>query len=197
MSIRTLFIAVLFAAPALADDKADWKPLFNGKNLDGWMPKITGYDYGDNFSATFRVEDGLLKVPFDKYDSFGKKFGHLFYKDKFSHYVIRVEYRFVGEQCKEGPGWAIRNSGIMFHCQDPRTMRKDREFPYRSRHAPRRQRHGSADDEQRLLARHKHRHGPEGSLRSTATRRSRRPSRRSMGRRGGRSERLRKGEACC
>jgi hypothetical protein len=61
--------------------------------------------------------------------SFDDKFGHLFYKDKFSHYRFRVEYRFVGEQCKGGQGWAIRNSGIMFHCQDPKSMRKDQDFP--------------------------------------------------------------------
>ena len=41
----------------------------------------------------------------------------------------RVEYRFVGEQCQGGPGWAIRNSGVMFHCQAPETMRKDQDFP--------------------------------------------------------------------
>ena len=79
-----------------------------------WTPKITGYDFGDNHADTFRVEDGILKVRYDKYKDgqFGGKFGHLFYKDKFSHYRLRVEYRFVGEQCKGGPEWAIRNSGV-------------------------------------------------------------------------------------
>jgi hypothetical protein len=129
MNIRAFVLALFVAIPGFADDKEEWKPLFNGKNLDGWSPKITGYEFGENFGDTFRVEDGLIKVRYDKYDTFNKKFGHLFYKDKFSHYVIRVEYRFVGEQCKGGPDWAIRNSGIMFHCQDPKSMRKDQEFP--------------------------------------------------------------------
>lgn len=121
---------VLATGLAAADDKkADWVPLFNGKNLDGWTPKIRGYDLGENYADTFRVEDGLLKVKYDKYPQFDRKFGHLFYKDKFSHYVARIEYRFVGEQCKGGPDWAFRNSGLMFHCQPPDTMRKDQEFP--------------------------------------------------------------------
>src|SRR5262245_2069991 len=90
------------AAPAFADDTGEWKPLFNGKNLDGWSPKIRGFELGDNHNDTFRVEDGLLRVKYDKYDSFDNKFGHLFYRDKFSHYVLRIEYRFVGEQCKGG-----------------------------------------------------------------------------------------------
>ena len=39
--------------------KDGWIPLFNGKDLDGWKPKIKGYDAGDNFGNTFRVEDGV------------------------------------------------------------------------------------------------------------------------------------------
>ena len=35
---------------------------------------------GDNFGDTFRVEDGVLKVSYDKYPKFDGKFGHLFYK---------------------------------------------------------------------------------------------------------------------
>jgi Domain of Unknown Function (DUF1080) len=118
------------AFPAVAEDKKeDWVPLFNGKDLTGWTPKITRYALGENYADTFRVEDGVLKVKYDKYDQFDGKFGHLFYKDKFSHYVLRVEYRFVGDQARGGPGWAVRNSGVMFHCQDPKSMRKDQEFP--------------------------------------------------------------------
>ncbi len=107
----------------------DWIQLFNGKDLDGWIPKITGYEVGENFGDTFRVENGVLKVAYDKYDKFNNCFGHLFYKDKFSYYRIAVEYRFVGEQCPGGPAWATRNSGIMIHGQPPKTMRKDQDFP--------------------------------------------------------------------
>ncbi|MCA9062997.1 MAG: DUF1080 domain-containing protein [Planctomycetaceae bacterium] len=108
-----------------------WVSLFNGKDLTGWTPKIRYSDLGENPGNTFRVEDGLLKVRYDGggYEKFGERFGHLFYKDTFSHYRMRVEYRFVGEQCNEGPGWATRNSGVMVHGQDPSTMTKDQDFP--------------------------------------------------------------------
>jgi hypothetical protein len=109
--------------------ETEWIPLFNGRNLDGWIPKIKGFPLGENHLDTFRVEDGILKVCYDKYSQFDGKFGHLFYKEKFSHYRLRVEYRFVGEQVKGGPGWAVRNSGVMFHCQPPETMRLDQNFP--------------------------------------------------------------------
>ena len=103
--------------------------LFNGKNLDGWIPKIKGYPLGENYGNTFRVEDGVMKVSYDHYDKFNDRFGHIFYKDKFSYYIIAVEYRFTGDQVPGGAGWAFRNSGIMIHCQDPETMGKDQNFP--------------------------------------------------------------------
>jgi hypothetical protein len=107
----------------------EWIQLFNGKDLSGWKIKIAGHDLNDNFGNTFRVEEGVLKVKYDQYDSFGSQFGHLFYEKKFSYYLLAVEYRFTGEQCKGGPDWARRNSGAMLHSQDPYTMLKDQDFP--------------------------------------------------------------------
>lgn len=111
--------------------KGEWVSLFNGRDLTGWTPKIRYYELGNNNGDTFRVRDGLLQVRYDGggYEKFGEKFGHLFFKDSFSNYRFRVEYRFVGEQCAEGPGWATRNSGVMIHGQDPKTMAKDQDFP--------------------------------------------------------------------
>jgi len=110
-------------------DQKEWIQLFNGKDLKGWKVKITGHDLNDNFGNTFRVEDGILKVKYDQYDSFRHQFGHLFYEKKFSYYRLALEYRFTGEQCKGGPDWARRNSGAMLHSQDPATMLKDQDFP--------------------------------------------------------------------
>ncbi|HPD47348.1 MAG TPA: DUF1080 domain-containing protein [Anaerohalosphaeraceae bacterium] len=106
-----------------------WIDIFNGKDLDGWTPKITGHALDENYADTFQVRDGLLTVSYDKYEKFDNKFGHLFYQHAFSHYRIRLQYRFIGEQTLGGPGWAFRNSGIMVHCQDPATMTKDQNFP--------------------------------------------------------------------
>jgi hypothetical protein len=125
--------ALLVALPASAqqDDASSgqWIQLFNGRNLDGWQVKIRHRPLGDNMGNTFRVEDGVLKVSYDQYDNFNEQFGHLFYKDRFSSYDLRVEYRFVGEQALGGPEWAVRNSGVMIHGQDPATMTLDQRFP--------------------------------------------------------------------
>ncbi|MBX3277897.1 MAG: DUF1080 domain-containing protein [Acidobacteria bacterium] len=110
-------------------DRKEWIQLFNGRDLEGWSVKIAGYDLNDNFGNTFRVENGVLKAAYDKYERFDDKFGHIFYNRKFSHYVIAVEYRFTGEQARGGPDWARRNSGVMLHCQSPESMGRDQDFP--------------------------------------------------------------------
>lgn len=120
--------AILFAA-ALSGSAPKQIKLFNGKNLDGWTPKIKGYAAGENFGDTFRVKDGSIQVRYDAYGEFSDRFGHLFYKSPFSAYIFRMEYRFVGEQVKGGPGWAYKNSGVMIHGQAISTMGKDQSFP--------------------------------------------------------------------
>lgn len=125
-----IFIAFVTSVNAQKNSKdGEWIQLFNGKNLDGWNIKIKGYDLNENYGNTFRVEDGLMKVRYDQYKDFDSRFGHIFYKDEFSHYIMRVEYRFVGEQCPGGESWAYRNSGIMIHGQPAETMEKDQDFP--------------------------------------------------------------------
>jgi hypothetical protein len=107
----------------------EWTPLFNGQNLDGWIPKFAGHELGTNYLDTFQVEDGLLKVSYEHYEKFDGEFGHLIYKEPFSRYILRVEYRFVGEQTTGGPSWGYRNSGVMLHGQPPESMAVDQNFP--------------------------------------------------------------------
>ena len=117
------------AGAQAAPDRKDWVQLFNGRDLEGWDVKITGHDLNDNFGNTFRVENGLLKVRYDGYNTFDGRFGHIFYRESFSDYIVAVEYRFVGNQAPGGPGWALRNNGIMIHSQSARSMGKDQDFP--------------------------------------------------------------------
>lgn len=129
-SAFALVVSLVVSRPGIAADDDGWIQLFNGKDLAGWTPKIRGHEYGVNYADTFRVEDGVIKVAYDKYEGpFRGRYGHLFYKEPFSNYLLRIEYRFVGEQALEGPGWATRNSGVMIHGQDPKEMTKDQEFP--------------------------------------------------------------------
>jgi Domain of Unknown Function (DUF1080) len=114
------------AAPA---PKENWVQIFNGKDLNGWTPKFKGYPMGVNFKNTFRVENGMLKVDYREYTRFNGEFGHLFWKEKLSHFRIRAEYRFTGEQTPGGPTWGFRNNGLMIFSEPPETMELDQDFP--------------------------------------------------------------------
>jgi hypothetical protein len=144
MRICVRFLAsVLFAALAVAvvigqatttatndPNQKEWLQLFNGRDLADWSIKFAHHDLGENFNDTFRVEDGLLKVRYDKWTTFNGEFGHIFYKQPFSYYLLAAEYRFVGEQLPAAKlTWALRNNGLMLHSPDPKTMLKDQDFP--------------------------------------------------------------------
>lgn len=106
-----------------------WVQLFNGTDLEGWTIKMNKHPLGENFNNTFRVEDGMMVTRYDQYETFDEEYGHIFYKNPYSHYKLRVEYRVVGEQVRGGQGWALKNSGIMFHAQSPESMELNQPFP--------------------------------------------------------------------
>jgi hypothetical protein len=113
-------------------DHRDWIQMFNGKDLSDWDIKFAHHPLGENFNNTFRVENGLMEVRYDNWTGFKGEFGHIFYKQPFSYYLVAAEYRFVGEQVTgAGPGnaWAIRNNGIMVASQSAESMGLDQDFP--------------------------------------------------------------------
>ncbi len=112
-----------------AEKEGKWISIFNGKNLDGWTPKVTGFKAGENPLDGFRVEEGILKVDYSKFAAFNNRFGHLFYKEKLSDYILRVEYRFHGELLSDAPGYCYRNSGVMIHSQSPESMDVSQNWP--------------------------------------------------------------------
>ncbi|MGB1929416.1 MAG: 3-keto-disaccharide hydrolase [Mariniblastus sp.] len=110
-------------------DESNWISLFNGKDLEGWTVKIAGHPVGENFANTFRVEDGILKCEYDDYGPFNKQFGHLYSNLAYSHYKLRLQYRFVGRMLPDAPNYVDLNSGVMLHSQSPQSMRLDQGFP--------------------------------------------------------------------
>jgi hypothetical protein len=69
-----------------SDPSADWRPLFNGRSLEGWEHVGPG---------KFVVEDGLLRTD--------GGMGLLFYdREKLGNCVIRVVYKTASEQANSG-----------------------------------------------------------------------------------------------
>ena len=131
--MRNLIVVICLLAISCSSQKKEnedsWISIFNGKDLSGWTVKISGYPAGENFNNTFVAEDGVLKANYSEYDTFNGEFGHIFYDQLLTSYKLRLKYRFTGDQVKNGPGWAFRNSGAMLHCQDPLSMLIDQDFP--------------------------------------------------------------------
>jgi hypothetical protein len=111
--------------------KSDWVQMFNGRDLTGWDVKFAKHELNDNYNDTFRVEDGLLRVRYDKYTGWNGEWGHIFYKQPYSYYLVAAEYRFVDHQVVGAPpgiAWAIRNNGIMMG-QSAESMGLNQDYP--------------------------------------------------------------------
>ena len=128
-----LFLSILIIAACHSKNAAqtsdNWISLFNGKDINDWIVKIHHHEVGENFGNTFRVEEGIIKVRYDQYGDFNEQFGHLYYKSPFSYFHLKLQYRFTGQWVKTAPSYTMRNSGVMFHSQDPHTMPKEQDWP--------------------------------------------------------------------
>jgi Domain of Unknown Function (DUF1080) len=128
--MKTIILLLLSYGFAVAQpSKKNWIDLFNGKNLDGWDIKIAGQPLNDNYKSTFQIKDKMLRVVYDEYKTFDAKYGHLYYKKPFSHFILDYEYRFTGNQTPGGASWNVRNSGVMFHSQAANTLSPNQGFP--------------------------------------------------------------------
>jgi hypothetical protein len=73
---------------------AEWKPLFNGKNLEGWVQAGPG---------RFVIEDGMMKTE--------GGMGLLYYaREKLGNCTLRVVYRTAGDRA---------NSGVVIRLPEP------------------------------------------------------------------------------
>jgi hypothetical protein len=127
--IIVLILLLIACGKPAQNSRSEWIQLFNGKDLNDWVVKIHHHDAGVNFGNTFRAEDGMIKVRYDQYGDFNDQFSHLYYKQPFSHFHLKLQYRFTGDLQKGAPEYTLLNSGVMFHSQDPRQMLKEQNWP--------------------------------------------------------------------
>ncbi|WP_111628347.1 3-keto-disaccharide hydrolase [Larkinella arboricola] len=128
-SLLLLFLQPAFAQKKNDPKKEEWIKLFNGKDLSGWDIKIAGEDLNSNYKNTFRAENGMLRIMYDQYKTFDNKYGHIYYKEPFSYYILKFDYRFLGDQVPGGASWNVRNSGVMIHSQSAQSLTKNQDFP--------------------------------------------------------------------
>ena len=130
-SIILIFTLFFSCAQKHNDDsnKEHWISLFNETNLNDWTIKIADRPLNENYKNTFQIKDSILSIVYDEYDDFDNKYGHMYYKQAYSYYKLRFDYRFNGNQTPGGELWNNRNSGIMIHSQSAQSNAYSQHFP--------------------------------------------------------------------
>jgi len=127
-----LFCSCSTSKPVIGEDLSvveEWEHLYNGTNLYGWDIKFAGEILNANYKNTFLPMDGFIRIQYNEYSSFDDKYAHLYYFKQFSHYKLKFDYRFYGEQALGAVSWNERNSGVMFHAQSANSNDYDQQFP--------------------------------------------------------------------
>lgn len=97
-------LILLFADTTTAQD---FKPLFNGKNLDGWSSFLKLKGKNNDPDTVFSVQDGLLRIT-------GKEFGYIVTDKSFSNFHLLLEFKW-GEKKYAPRENRVRDNGILYH----------------------------------------------------------------------------------
>lgn len=100
------FLALTMAFGASRAGEPGFKPLFNGKNLDGW--KTFHKDDKSDPSKMIEVKDGEVQVS-------GFPYGYFYTTKSFKNYVLRFSWTYPKNQ----PEKTTMNSGLLMHMQEP------------------------------------------------------------------------------
>ncbi|KPL14871.1 MAG: hypothetical protein AMS26_09140, partial [Bacteroides sp. SM23_62] len=88
LSFLLLLLMVCCKPSVQQQEQEKWIQLFNGSDLEDWDIKFAKHPLNENYHNTFRVEDGMLTVNYDEWDTIDGEFGHIFYRQPFSCYRL-------------------------------------------------------------------------------------------------------------
>jgi hypothetical protein len=86
------------------------KPLFNGKNLDGWYTFIKNRVKNNDSLGVFSVKEGMLFIT-------GQEFGYMVTEKKFSNFHLIAEFKW-GEKKYPPRENRVRDNGILYYVVD-------------------------------------------------------------------------------
>jgi len=85
------------------------KPLFNGKNLDGWYSFLTTKGKNNDPERVFTIENGLLHIS-------GKEFGYICTEKIFKNFHLAVEFKWGQKKFPpKNADTTKRDNGICFY----------------------------------------------------------------------------------
>lgn len=96
-----------------------WKPLFNGKDLDGWHTMFEDtYGKDEDPQKVFQVHDGMIHIYKDLAHGSDTPWGTVGTNKEYSDYRLRFQYKW-GEKKFGRRTNEIRDSGLLYHCVGP------------------------------------------------------------------------------
>lgn len=105
-----------FAGHHESGEEPEFKPLFNGKNLDGWyVIDREGVVEGD---SVFTVTKSQLHVYKNMEEGSEQTFAGIITEEEFTHYHLKLEYKW-GETKHAPRDKAVRDAGIIIHTFEP------------------------------------------------------------------------------
>jgi hypothetical protein len=110
-----LLIATAAMTAGAADDSAAWKPLFNGKNLNGWTVHYASKtDDTSSASKFFTVENGVIHVYASQQAGSAQPNAYLLSTSEHKDYKLSLEYKW-GEKKFPPRLDLIRDAGLLYH----------------------------------------------------------------------------------
>lgn len=101
------FLITCFYANAQQAHK-NWRPLFNGNNLNGWYSFLTSKGKNNDPEKVFNIENGLLHIS-------GKEFGYICTEKEFSNFHLVVEFKWgVKKYPPRDADTTRRDNGILY-----------------------------------------------------------------------------------
>ncbi|MFC3833238.1 MULTISPECIES: 3-keto-disaccharide hydrolase [Deinococcus] len=98
-----------------------WAPLFNGRDLGGWMTWLPSTGAGRDPAGIFRVQDGELRVLQVEDTGAERDFGYVATTAPYTDYRLRLQYRW-GKTTFAPRKDLPRDAGILYHLTGPDTI---------------------------------------------------------------------------
>ena len=100
---------ILVLASVTADAQQSMKPLFNGKDLNGWYSFLKTKGKNNDPEKIFAVEDGLLHIS-------GKEFGYICTEKVYKNFHLVAEFKWgVKKYPPRDADTTKRDNGICFY----------------------------------------------------------------------------------
>ena len=114
-----LFFFITLNTYAQQEDAQNMKPLFNGKNFDGWYSFLTSKGKNNDTEKIFSVEDGVLHIS-------GKEFGYICTEKVYRNFHLIVEFKWgIKKYPPRDADTTKRDNGILYFVQ----LTKDTVWP--------------------------------------------------------------------